>query len=319
METKANYVLIGAATLIALISAAVFAVWLSNFDFNRRYRVFDVVFDGAVRGLSQGGEVRYNGIKVGEVTRLSIDPEDRSRVVARIRVDAAGPVRPDSRAQLETNPITGVSLIQMAGGTDQSLQQIRRGVIARIKAAPPQFDAFVQGSEGFLRQANEAVRAINDFLTPQNIQALSVTLQSTSRVSQALAKNDAFARHSIAALEEARTAAEAGARAAAALESLAENTDGRLDGLSTELTSAVTEARRASETVRRAADTVAALAAATQSTMDQVQTQTLPQADLTARDLRRLATRLEGLAADLENDPGRFAAGVARPEVELPR
>lgn len=319
METKANYVLIGAATLLALLAAAIFAVWLSNFDFDRRYRVYDVMFEGAVRGLSQGGEVRYNGIKVGEVTRLSIDPDNNSRVLARIRVDAAAPVRPDSRAQLETNPITGVSLIQMAGGTDISLDQTRWGTVPRIKADPPQFDAFVQGSEGFLRQANEAVRAINDFLTPQNIKALSATLQSSAQISAALAKDDALARRTTATLDEARAAAAAAAKAAAALEALAAKTDGRIDMLSTETTAAVASARLAIDEVRTAAQRTASLAATMESTVAQAQGQTLPQVDLAARDLRRLAIRLETIATELEVDPGRFAAGKGRPEVELPR
>ena len=64
-----------------------------------------------------GGEVRFNGIKVGEVKTLRFDPQDATRVIARIQVSATTPVRTDSRARLEAVGLTGVTLIQLDAGT----------------------------------------------------------------------------------------------------------------------------------------------------------------------------------------------------------
>ena len=51
-------------------------------------------------GLSKGSTVEFNGIKVGEVAQLQLDPEDPRRVRARIQVDASAPMRTDTRARL---------------------------------------------------------------------------------------------------------------------------------------------------------------------------------------------------------------------------
>ena len=94
-----------------------FAMWMTTGDFRRGFNEYDVVFDDPVRGLTEGGEVRFNGIKVGEVESLRIDPDNTNRVIARIRVSADVPVKADTEAQLEPIGLTGVTLIQLSPGS----------------------------------------------------------------------------------------------------------------------------------------------------------------------------------------------------------
>ena len=86
-------------------------------QFNQDYDVYDIVFKGPVRGLSQGGEVHFNGIKVGEVTKISLDKVDPTQVIARARVTSDVPIRVDSYATLEPQGITGVNYVQITAGT----------------------------------------------------------------------------------------------------------------------------------------------------------------------------------------------------------
>src|SRR5262249_58701569 len=116
METKANYVLIGASTVVGVLLLMLFAMWMANSEFSRGYNEYDVVFSDPVRGLSEGGEVRFNGIKVGEVKSLRIDPDNSNRVIARVRISADVPLRRGSDATLEPIGLTGVTLIQLSAG-----------------------------------------------------------------------------------------------------------------------------------------------------------------------------------------------------------
>ncbi|NJR20518.1 MAG: MCE family protein [Hyphomonadaceae bacterium] len=81
METRANYVLIGLFSLLAVITAAIFTLWIANAGINKQTTLYDVVFEGPVRGLEVGGEVRFNGIKVGEVVDLSLSPTNPKDVI----------------------------------------------------------------------------------------------------------------------------------------------------------------------------------------------------------------------------------------------
>jgi phospholipid/cholesterol/gamma-HCH transport system substrate-binding protein len=71
MERNANYALVGAASLLLFIAMIVFAFWLARLSFNKSFDEYDILFVGPVRGLSEGGEVHFNGIKVGEVSKIA--------------------------------------------------------------------------------------------------------------------------------------------------------------------------------------------------------------------------------------------------------
>ena len=85
MERDAHYAAVGIATVALAAALIIFSIWLARLSFNEEYDLYDIVFYGPVRGLSEGGEVHFNGIRVGIVTDLRLDPEKGDQVVARIR------------------------------------------------------------------------------------------------------------------------------------------------------------------------------------------------------------------------------------------
>ena len=92
MEKDANYALVGLSTLILFLGLVIFVVWLAKFQFSREYQLYDIVFQGPINGLTQGGEVRFNGIKVGDVTKIEL-ADNPKNVVARTRITSNVPIR----------------------------------------------------------------------------------------------------------------------------------------------------------------------------------------------------------------------------------
>ena len=117
MERNANYALVGLISTILLIAMIVFLFWPTNSALSTRYDQYDVVFHGPITGLSRGGDVQFNGIKVGEVSDITLDPKDPNLVHATARVRSDTPVRVDSVASLEPQGITGVTYVQITPGT----------------------------------------------------------------------------------------------------------------------------------------------------------------------------------------------------------
>ncbi|KAG9550698.1 hypothetical protein KCV01_g23255, partial [Aureobasidium melanogenum] len=74
METRAHHILIGLFTVIVVIAALLFGVWLAKAHSDQEWNYYDVVFNEAVTGLSRGGAVQYNGIRLGDVMQLKLDP-----------------------------------------------------------------------------------------------------------------------------------------------------------------------------------------------------------------------------------------------------
>jgi phospholipid/cholesterol/gamma-HCH transport system substrate-binding protein len=126
METRANFVLIGAFTLFGILGSLGFFLWLAKVEVARQYAYYDILFT-AVSGLGDAGDVRYNGLPVGQVVRLSLDSVDPGKVRVRVEIDAATPVKTDTVATLELQGVTGVSYVSLSGGTPET---------ERLQAAP---------------------------------------------------------------------------------------------------------------------------------------------------------------------------------------
>lgn len=287
METKANYLLLGGATIAGAIFIMLFAMWMANSEFRRGFNEYDIVFDDPVRGLAEGGEVRFNGIKVGEVQTLRIDAENTSRVIARVRISADIPVKTDSEAQLEPIGLTGVTLIQLSAGSDDA--RIARpsfgGPPPLITGRGSQIDILVARSEDIALRASEAMASVRDLLTDDNIARVSRILADLETVSHRLADE----RSVIARSGEAAGAMTEAAQSVAAL---ARRADADLQQLQV----AITEVNRAAEMASG---------------------QTLPEIAGAAEEIRRAAASVNRVARNLDENPSVLTPQSPRPMVEL--
>ncbi len=280
METKANYVFIGAATVVGAILIMLFAMWISTGSFRRGFQVYDIVFDDPVRGLTEGGEVRFNGIKVGEVDSLRIDPDNTNRVIARVRVSTDVPVKTDSEAQLEPIGLTGVTLIQLSPGGAES--ELLRGTFGgpppRIQGRGSQIDILVERSEDIALRASEAMAAVRDLLTDENIARVTRIVANLETVSVQLADQNSVVTQSGTAAREIATLAR------------------QMQSDLAELDSVIGEVNAA-----------AGVASG----------ETLPELALAAEEIRRAAASINRVANNLEENPSVLTPRSPRPTVEL--
>jgi phospholipid/cholesterol/gamma-HCH transport system substrate-binding protein len=185
MERNAHYALVGLISLLLVMATIIFVFWLARFQFTKQYDIYDVDFKGPVRGLSSGGEVYFNGIKVGQVTKLSLDKLDPNRVVARIRTSSDAPVREDSLATLEPLGITGVNYIQISAGTVSKpllKDTVPSNTVPVIHTKEGALESLLQGGGDVLTRTVEALDRVNKLLSDKNIAAVSTTLTDVQSV-----------------------------------------------------------------------------------------------------------------------------------------
>ena len=120
METRANFVLIGAFTLAVIAGAFLFVLWFSGLTRIADRQTYAILFDGSVAGLSQGSGVQFNGIRVGEVTRISLVANDPRRVEVLIQLAGRVPINQDTKARIEVQGLTGGAAIGLTGGAPDS-------------------------------------------------------------------------------------------------------------------------------------------------------------------------------------------------------
>ncbi len=181
METKANYTLIGVFTLAVIAGAFGFVYWFQGVGGGAR-AYYRVVFDGSVSGLSRGGPVLFNGIRVGEVTGLALDPKRPERVVATISVDRSVPVHKDTKVGVQYQGLTGLAALSLKGGTAES------PVLSGTKDNPAELVAPSFATQDVTQTAREVLGKLDQLLT-ENQKALHTALANINTFTEALAKN----------------------------------------------------------------------------------------------------------------------------------
>jgi phospholipid/cholesterol/gamma-HCH transport system substrate-binding protein len=116
METRANFVLIGSFTLAVIAAAFGFVLWFQSLHTTKARSPIRIVFEGPATGLRNGGNVNFNGIRIGEVISVKLD--NPRRVVALAMVENKAPIRKDTRVGLEFQGLTGVAAISLKGGEE---------------------------------------------------------------------------------------------------------------------------------------------------------------------------------------------------------
>src|SRR6476659_3146579 len=115
MEIRAPYVIIGLFVLAAIGAVFGFVYWLHTTAGLTARSVYVIRFENTVAGLLPGGAVLFNGIRVGEVTNLRLNPDEPRQILATIAVQPDTPIRPDTHAGLDFQGLTGVPVVALEG------------------------------------------------------------------------------------------------------------------------------------------------------------------------------------------------------------
>jgi phospholipid/cholesterol/gamma-HCH transport system substrate-binding protein len=191
METRANYALIGLFTLAVFAGMLGFVYWFSAGRSSSQKVSYRVIFTGSVSGLNRGSVVRFNGLRVGEVSAIDLVPNDPSRVMAIIEIDQKTPVKTDTRARLEYQGLTGQASVQMSGGTGGAPALVAPdGGRAVIYADRSDFQDILETAQR-LATRTDAILAKVEKIVADNESSIGGTVKSIETFAKALADNSA--------------------------------------------------------------------------------------------------------------------------------
>lgn len=180
METRARYVQVGGFTLAVIVAAFMFVYWLNNATGLGTRTVYILRFESSVAGLIKGSTVLFNGVRVGEVTRLDLDSTSPRQVLVTIAVDSATPVRGDTLVSIDFQGITGSPVIALVGGASQE-------PLPRL-AGFPLLRADDLAGQSMSGAARDVLRRLDTILA-DNAQPLKTMIGNLDTFAAALARN----------------------------------------------------------------------------------------------------------------------------------
>jgi phospholipid/cholesterol/gamma-HCH transport system substrate-binding protein len=204
METRANYVAVGVFVLGAILALVVAVLWLAGAQFRNEYALYQTSFPGPVTGLGAGGTVRYNGIDVGSVRDVSFDPRDPRRVIAVLQVQPNLPIRRDSAASLESQGLTGVTYVEISGGTPTAPLLTREPgqEYPVLMSRPSTFQRLYESTPRLLERLNTLTDRGTDILNDENRQAFADILRNLRDVTAAVNSHTADIDRVLANLDD---------------------------------------------------------------------------------------------------------------------
>lgn len=227
METRANYILVGLFALAVIAGGFGFVYWFNSPSSGPERKRYEVVFDGTVSGLKPGGWVLFNGLRVGEVASLRIDPDAPRQVIAVIYIDKDVVLRQDTGVGLEFQGLTGFATIALRGGspTAPALDQ-------------PILRADLASTQDLSSAARSVLRRL-DTVVSENETSVRTSLKNLEVFTGTLANNADRIERIIANAEGVVGGADAKlndiAEAARSVRSLADNLDKNVSEVSTGL------------------------------------------------------------------------------------
>ena len=308
METKANYVLIGAFTLATAAFLLLFGLWAAKYSSDRDWQEYRVVFTEPVTGLTEGSSVQYNGIAIGTVETLNLDPKDPRRVIALLKIKADTPVKVDTRAKLSITGLTGVPFIQLTGGSPGA-QMLARGDRDEI----PVIQAESSALQNIADTANRLVSRMDEVLSEENVKRIADTLQNVESMTGAIADQREDLR---ALIVNARQSSEQLARTLATTNKAVEDIDrelvDKLPGLIAKLDGTLGK-------LDSAAGGADAILNENRAAIHSFATDGLSQLGPTLGELRSLVRDLRRISDRLQGSPARYILGRDAPKEFEPK
>ncbi len=295
METRSNYVMVGAVTVALLAGVLLFVVWLAGLS-NKSTKCYDIYFPQAVGGLNKGSNVTLSGVPDGQVQKISLMPSRPEFVWVRIEVDEQTPVLQGTSAQIKGVGFTGVSEIQLDGAVRGSppVTQIGPQGCPVIPATSGGLGALLNSAPELIDRIQRLTERLTELLSDENQNSISDILENLDKTTTVLADR---APELADAIADTRIAVRNAGIAAQRVSVLTDNTN-RL--VVEQGRPAAEDLRKSIASVQAAADNLNAIIGDARPGVQNFSKSTLPEANRLVRDLRELSQSLRAVSERVE-------------------
>lgn len=295
METRSNYVMVGAVTVALLAGVLLFIVWLAGLS-NKATKCYDIYFAQGVGGLNKGSNVSFSGVPVGQVSKISLLPNRPEFVWVRIDVDEQTPVLQGTSAQIHGVGFTGVSEIQLTGAERgrPAIEQVGPQGCPVIPATSGGISALLNSAPELIDRIQRLTERLTELLNDKNQNSISDILENLDATTAELRKRAPEMGQTIADVQIAAHNAGIAAKSVAAL---SDNTN-RL--VTDQGRPAIENLNKAIVSAQKAADSLDAMISDARPGVQNFSKSTLPEANQLVHDLRQLTQSLQAVSNRVE-------------------
>ncbi|GAC1541906.1 MAG: hypothetical protein NVS2B4_20910 [Ramlibacter sp.] len=291
METRSNYVFVGAVTVALLVGVLLFIVWLAGLS-NKATRCFDIYFAQGVGGLNKGSNVSFSGVPVGQVTKISLLPNRPEFVWVRIDVDEQTPVLQGTSAQVHDVGFTGASQIQLTGAQrgKPAIDQMGPQGCPVIPATSGGISALLNSAPELIDRIQRLTERLTELLSDRNQNSMSHILENIDATTRVLRNRAPEMGDTIAEIKSASHNAGVAANNVAALSANANQL------LAKDARPAIENLNKSLASMQQATENVNGMITDARPGVQNFSKSTLPEANRLVHDLRQLTQSLQAVS-----------------------
>lgn len=191
MENRLSYIVIGAFVFSLLIGSVFAILWLGNYSDKGSFKYYKVATKESVSGLNDKAPVKLRGVQIGEVRSITINPNNAEEVLITIRVQDNAPIKEDTYAVLEAQGITGLSFVQLQGGSNDAKD-------LKTSAKPEEYGIINSGPSTFSRldktitsvsaKAEMIFERADALMSEKNLKNIETIIENSAKISESTQK-----------------------------------------------------------------------------------------------------------------------------------
>ncbi len=174
MESRANYTLVGIFISIFSFALLSFIFWLGKYGY--KDEVFDyykIYVRDSVSGLHKESSVKFRGVYIGTVDKIEINPKNSEEIEVIIKTKRDTPIKEDNYAVIKSQGLTGLSYIELNGGSRKSPKlQTTPMDMAIIKSQKSIFSKLENSAENITDKMETILAKVDLLLTEKNINSI---------------------------------------------------------------------------------------------------------------------------------------------------
>jgi phospholipid/cholesterol/gamma-HCH transport system substrate-binding protein len=309
MDRDANYVAVGAFTLLIMAMAVAFVMWYSDTGDHHDYTPYEIYFSGSVAGLNEGSAVRYLGVDVGTVRRITLSKERPDSVKVLVFIDATAPISGNTRASLGLQGITGLLFINLkqVPGVDGQLHDGDKYPV--IESQSSDIDAFLATLPQLAGRITVLIDNVNKVFSDDNVKAIGDTLNSLRRASVNLPHASEQIQALLAELTETSNE----------IKSAAANINGMMDDVRPNVRDAISKLNAVSTQLANTTARLDRFMASSEAPLTHFTEQGLFEVERMLRDVRSAASEFRELSRSLKQTPSQLLFEKPESGMEIKR
>lgn len=287
-------------------------LWLaSGGKLQKKYDLYLAILEESVAGLNINAPVKYNGVDVGKVKSIELDPGNPELVRLIFAIERGTPIKVDTVAVLKTQGLTGIAYVELDGGAKNAAPLVASAdeKYPVIQTKPSLGIRLETVLTSVLAKLDNTTSNIDSLLSIENRESFKQSLANISTVTKTIAARNAEID---AGIVNASLAAKNTARATQKLNPMIDKLEPAIEQLNV----TIAQINRSAIAIEKVSNEAAIASASVSKTVESVGAniehhtdETFPEVQRLLVELNELSVSLKRLSEQTERDPASLLRG----------